>query len=267
MAKTIFITGSTDGIGLGTAKALSGEGHKVILHGRNAEKLTRVKAEIEEAGGGRVEGYVADLSVMAEVKKLADAVLAENDSLDVLINNAGILKSPNPKTVDGLDVRFAVNTIAPFILTQALLPLLGGQGRVVNLSSAAQASVDVHAMEGSDGTMEAMDAYSQSKLAITMWTIAEAERAGENTPSFIAVNPGSLLASNMVKEGFGIAGNDINIGVDILMRTSLSDEFAGASGKYWDNDAKRFANPHPDALDAGLRNQVVEAIKAIASRF
>jgi len=154
-----------------------------------------------------------------------------------------------------------VNTLAPYLLTQRLMPLLGTTGRVVNLSSAAQAPVDVKAIAGGV-PMDDMGAYAQSKLAITMWSRAMAQ-AHPDGPMVVAVNPGSLLASKMVVEGFGVAGNDINIGADILVRAALSDEFTDASGKYFDNDSGRFAPPHPDGLDDEKIAEVISAIEAV----
>jgi NAD(P)-dependent dehydrogenase (short-subunit alcohol dehydrogenase family) len=118
MQKTILITGSTDGIGLEAGKTLASMGHNILLHGRNPSKLEQIERTVSElAEGGRVESYLADLSRIADVEALAKAVTEKHDSLDVLINNAGIFKTPNPITYDGLDVRFAVNTIAPYLLT------------------------------------------------------------------------------------------------------------------------------------------------------
>ncbi len=111
MQKTILITGSTDGIGLETAKLLIDAGHHVLLHGRNAAKLAQVEQAF--AGRGRVERHVADLSRMAAVEALASDVSARHSSIDVLINNAGVYGIADPRTEDGLDVRFAVNTITP----------------------------------------------------------------------------------------------------------------------------------------------------------
>ena len=110
-----------------------------------------------------------------------------------------------------------------------------------------------------------MGAYSQSKLAITMWTISMADALKNNGPMLVAVNPGSLLASKMVKEGFGVAGHDINIGADILVRASLSDEFASVSGQYFDNDSGQFANPHPDGMDSQKCEALIEAIESLIS--
>lgn len=263
MSKTILITGATDGIGLETARMLASQGHQVLLHGRNPEKLSAVENELSEiAGAGLVESYVADLSNMAEVQAFATAVAEKHSQLDVLINNAGIFKVAAPITADGIDVRFAVNTLAPYLLTQKLLPLLGKTGRVVNLSSAAQAPVNLEALAGRE-RLDDMPAYAQSKLAITIWSRTMAQLLGENGPAIIAVNPGSLLASKMVKEGFGVAGNDLRIGADILCRAALSDEFAKASGQYFDNDAGSFSSPHADALNPQKCDEVVRTIESV----
>ena len=262
MAKTILITGSTDGIGLETARMLVSQGHSVLLHGRNPVKIEVVGRELSALpGAGRVESHVADLSNMADVEALAKSVIEKHATLDVLINNAGIFKTGDPITPDGLDVRFVVNTLAPYLLTRRLLPLLGDSGRVVNLSSAAQAPVNPRAMTGQIRLAD-MDAYAQSKLAITAWSQTMAQSL-EDRPAIIAVNPGSMLGSKMVKESFGVAGGDIRIGADILTRAALADEFAAASGKYFDNDKGQFASPHPDALDPRKCEEIVQAIETI----
>ncbi|MBT8090768.1 MAG: SDR family NAD(P)-dependent oxidoreductase [Gammaproteobacteria bacterium] len=260
MPKTILLTGATDGIGLETAKMLVASGHRVLLHGRNLAKLEDVEKMLSRLPAGGVEAYVADLSRMADVDALATALTDKHDKLDVLINNAGVFKAPDTVTADGLDVRFAVNTMAPYLLTQRLLPLLDASGRVINLSSAAQSPVDVKALSKPAGLSDNA-AYAQSKLAITMWSRELALDLGDRGPAVIAVNPGSLLGTKMVKEAYGTAGGDIRIGAEILCRAALDDEFAAASGKYFDNDSGRFARPHPDALDRRKSRQVVNAIE------
>ncbi|WP_282605796.1 SDR family NAD(P)-dependent oxidoreductase [Pelagibius sp. Alg239-R121] len=257
MTKTILITGSTDGIGLLTAKQLAAAGHRILLHGRSAEKLETAAADI----GGTVEAFNADLSDLSAVKSLASEICARYDRLDVLINNAGVLKTPRPVLESGLDIRFVVNTLAPYLLTDLLLPIIPKDGRVVNLSSAAQAPVNLNAMLGK-GHLSDMDAYAQSKLAITIWT-REWAKALPDGPAMIAVNPGSLLASKMVKEGFGVAGNDLSIGADILIEAALGPRFADASGAFFDNDSGTFANPHSAALNAAPAAEVVETIKTL----
>lgn len=257
MTKTILITGATGGIGQLTAKTLAAEGHKVLLHGRSDEKLQAAAREVQ----GDTETYRADLSRLDEVRALAEAILSRHDRLDVLINNAGVLKTPQTRTPEGLDVRFVVNTIAPYVLTRLLLPIIPQDGRVVNLSSAAQARVDLRAMRG-EIALDHMGAYAQSKLAITIWT-QELAREHPNGPVFVAVNPGSLLASKMAREGFGVKGNDLRIGADILRRAALSEDFASASGRYFDNDSGRFSRPNAAAQDAHHVASVMQSIGSL----
>ena len=217
-------------------------------------------------GAAGVAGYLAAQSSMKAVTLLAEAVIGGHPSLDVVMNNAGILKTPDPVTPDGLDIRFAVNTPAPYLLTKRLLPAPGSAGRVVNLSSAAQAPANLEAVPG-QVRLDDMAAYAQSKLALTMWSRAVVLQ--EFGKVIVAVNPGSLLASKMVQEAFGVAGGDIGIGADILTRAALSEEFATATGLYFENDAGRFGPPHPDALDgtkAAPLLQVMDSIVADLSR-
>jgi len=263
MHKTILITGSTDGIGLETAKMLTSLGHHVLLHGRNLAKLEAVKKTLSDQSSDRdIEIYVGDLSLMSNVEKLAKAVAEKHSQLDVLINNAGVYNAANPITQDGLDVRFAVNAIAPYLFTQRLLPLVGTSGRVINLSSAAQSTVNLEALTGKvklpDGA-----AYAQSKLALTMWSRSLGLSLKDHSPAIIAINPGSLLGSKMVKQAYGIKGSDLSIGAEILTRAALTDEFKTASGKYFDNDSGQFASPHPDALDTQKSQEVISVIEKI----
>jgi len=259
MTKTILITGATDGIGKLTAKTLAAEGHTILIHGRSAEKLEKAAKEI----GGKTESYSADLARMDQVHAMAASIRNAHDNLDAIINNAGVLKLQAPMTDEGYDARFMVNTFAPYVLTQELLPILADDGRIVNLSSAAQAPIDIDALHGRK-PLDDMGAYAQSKLAITIWTREMAKTLPKGQVA-VAVNPGSLLASKMVKEGFGVAGNDLRIGADVLREAALGASFADANGKYFDNDNQVFANPNPAALDAGHSAQVMQAInEAIA---
>jgi len=263
MQKTLLITGATDGIGLETAKLLVAQGHHVLLHGRNAQKLAAAQDMLSQIpGGGIIEPYQADLSHFEDVESLAKAVGDQHAKLDVLINNAGVYNTPNPMTKHGLDIRFVVNVIAPYLLTQRLLPRLTNTGRVINLSSAAQASVRPEALLGQIALSDSA-AYAQSKLALTMWSRHMALALKDTGPAIIAVNPGSMLGSKMVKQAYGVAGADLGIGAEILTRAALSEEFKGASGQYFDNDSGRFAPPHADALDPQKAAHIVRLIEEI----
>lgn len=262
MKKTILITGSTDGIGRATAQALINKGHKVLLHGRSLNKLEAVKRELSQTGN--IDAYQADLSDFTQVHQLAASVASDYQCIDVLINNAGVYKVPTKTAENGIDIRFVVNTISPYLLTKSLSPLLGPQGRVVNLSSAAQAPVEIAAF-GAANCLSDDQAYAQSKLALTMWSRYMAQTQSNQGPSIIAINPASFLGSNMVKEAYGVPGKDLQIGVDILVRAALSEEFSAASGLYFDNDRGEFSDPHPDALNPAKNKAIAERIEEILS--
>ncbi|WCP69634.1 SDR family NAD(P)-dependent oxidoreductase [Vibrio tubiashii] len=261
MQKVILVTGATDGIGFETAKMLTSQGHHVLIHGRNPSKLQHVEETLSQLGN--VSSYVADLSDLCDVDKLSQQLISDFETIDVVINNAGVFSTQQPRTEEGLDVRFVVNTLAPYKLTKALLPLLPSDGRVVNLSSAAQGSVSIEALIGNKALADG-DAYAQSKLALTMWSRHLGLAHKDTGPMIVSVNPKSLLGSKMVKDAFGIAGGDLSLGADILVRASLSAEFANAHGLYFDNDLERFSEPHVDALDDIKVQQVIEAIERLA---
>ncbi len=263
--KKIMITGSTDGIGLATARMMVKGGHHVLIHGRDPVKLRKAERELTDlTADAKVECYKADLSLMSEVEALAEAVASRHSSLDALINNAGVFNMPVSAriTSENLDARFAVNTIAPYLLTRRLLSLLGRNARVVNLSSAAQAGLNPESLS-TPSVLDDGNVYAQSKLALTAWSRSMALSLKEDEPVIVTVNPGSLLGSKMVKEAYGIAGGDINIGADILSRAALSEEFADANGMYFDNDRGIFASPHPDALVSGFGEAIVDTLERI----
>lgn len=264
--KTILITGSTDGIGLQAAHRLLTEGHDVLVHGRNEGKLQRVRETLSDAVGRPVHGIVADLSDMSDVESLAAGVQAHTPTLDVLLNNAGVLRAPEVITPSGLDLRFVVNTVAPYLLTKRLLGHLPATGRVVNVSSAAQAPVTTDALSGRT-RLDDFAAYSQSKLALMMWTAHLARTTAGQGPSFFSLNPGSMLGTKMVQEGFGVAGGDVGIGADILSRAAVSKEFEDASGRYFDNDARQFGPGHPDASNEQACEAVAKAVEALLDRL
>ncbi|MGE6326615.1 SDR family NAD(P)-dependent oxidoreductase [Psychrobacter pacificensis] len=263
MTKTILITGSTDGIGKLAALNLAKAGHQVYLHGRDADKLDKVIMEVKAAATGTVadhiDGFVADLSDLHAVRNMATEVNNKIAKLDVLINNAGIYTTASPVTKDGLDVRFVVNYLAPYVLTNALLPLLkkSNKARIINLSSAAQAPISYPAFAGNE-RLDDKDAYAQSKLALTMWSMDLADTVADDNINVIAVNPGSLLNTKMVDEAYGKYWSSADKGANILTELTISDEFANDTGKYFDNDIKdgangdargEFGQPHANALN------------------
>jgi NAD(P)-dependent dehydrogenase (short-subunit alcohol dehydrogenase family) len=267
--KTILITGSTDGIGKLAANKLAKEGHQVLLHGRNSEKLQKTISEIKEVSGNEnTSGHIADLSDFNSVRKMLMELTDTYSKIDVLINNAGVFKTNAPLNQEGLDVRFAVNYYAPYLLTNGLKPLLKNNTspRVINLSSAAQSPVSLSALIGTE-TLSSQEAYAQSKLALTMWSFDFAKANPEITT--IAVNPGSLLNTKMANEAYGQHWSPATKGSDILYDLAISDEYKDSTGNYFDNDKGnpkgRFTDAHPDAYHQEKINQLLSATEKYLS--
>jgi len=263
MKKNILITGSTDGIGKSTAARLAKEGHHIYLHGRSEAKLNTVIEELKkESGNEHVKGFVADFSNFEAVGNMIEQVKHEMDTLDVLINNAGVWNTPQRTNEQGKDMRFVVNFLAPFLLTEELLPLLRAAKapRIINLSSAAQASVSLEAISGKQ-QVSTQEAYAQSKLALTMWSFDLAKR--EKNITVIPVNPGSLLNTKLVQEAFGRHFDEVNKGSDILYELAEDEKHQSMSGKYFDNDRGVYGRAHEDAYNPKLILQLVETTKQL----
>jgi NAD(P)-dependent dehydrogenase (short-subunit alcohol dehydrogenase family) len=261
--KTILITGSTDGVGKLTAIKLAENGHKIIMHGRNSEKLKNTISEIKEiTNNDRVSGFISDLSDFDSVNKMIADVSNEFSSIDVLINNAGVLKISIEQNQDGLDMRFAVNYFAPYLLTNGLLPILKNSKspRIINLSSAAQATVLMDALVGKKH-ISSNEAYAQSKLALTMWSFTFPKNHPEITT--IAVNPGSLLNTKMVQEAYGRHWSSADKGADILVELAIAEKHAANNGKYFDNDHGDFSDAHTDAYDQDKIDQLISVTNNI----
>lgn len=250
----VLVTGATDGIGLATARQLTGEGVGVLVHGRNPAKVGQVVRELRD-GGGEAEGFVADLASLEQTAGLAREVAERAPRLDVLINNAGIgAGAPTGRrelSRDGYELRFAVNYLAPFLLTRQLL----GHGRpsraIINVASAGQAAIDFRdplLAGGYDGWR----AYRQSKLALIMLTFDLAEEFRQVACN--ALHPGTFLDTKMVREsevsprGSASAGADAVVG---LLRESL---ISGSTGRYYDGD--RPARPLQQADDPAARRRL-----------
>jgi NAD(P)-dependent dehydrogenase (short-subunit alcohol dehydrogenase family) len=260
--QTILVTGATDGLGRALARELAARGATVLLHGRSQARLEDTRQELVEAtGSDRLRSYRADLASLEQVRRLAREVTGDQERLDVLVNNAGIAGGgPREDSADGYELRFAVNYLAPFLLTHLLLPLLrrSAPARIVNVASVGQRPIDfddVMLERGYDG----LRAYRQSKLAQVMFTFELAERlraAGEAGVTVNALHPATLMNTKMALETFGHAMSTIQDGVAATLRLAVAPELDGVSGRYFDRLEEARANAQ--AYDADARRRLWE---------
>src|SRR5918998_1118260 len=252
----VLVTGATDGLGRRVAFDLAAGGATVLLHGRNPERLKATLEEIRgETGNEKGGSYLTDLSSLREVRGLAERVLAEQDRLDVLVNNAGVIVGERKESEDGFELTFAVNYLAHFLLTSLLLPLLrdSAPARIVNVASAGQSPVDFDDVM-LERSYSGMSAYTQSKLAQIMFTFELAERLSETGVSVNSLHPASLMDTKMVLETFGRAMSNVQEGVEATVRLVASPEVEGVTGRYF--DGQREARADRQAYDAQARKRL-----------
>src|ERR1700683_3911242 len=236
----VLLTGATRGIGQAAALALASEGAEVALVGRDADRVAAVAGEARAAGGGAaVHEHVADLMLMSEVRRLAEEVRAAYERIDVLANNAGALFASHKETSEGLERTFALNHLAPFLLTNLLRDRLSG-GRVVTTASDAHQGgrLDLDGLQAQKG-YAAMRVYGTSKLCNILFTRELARRAPELHAN--CFHPG------VVRTGFGKNENGIwklattvagpffrspARGARSLVWLSLSQDAADLTGEY-----------------------------------
>jgi NAD(P)-dependent dehydrogenase (short-subunit alcohol dehydrogenase family) len=257
----VFITGATDGLGRALADRLAGEGADLILHGRNAGRLDRTAAEIRERHRtGRPRAVLADLADLAQVRRLAAEVRAATDRLDVFVSNAGIGSgAPDGRTrrtsVDGYELRFAVNYLAGFLLTLELLPLLrrSAPARIVNVASIGQAPIDFDDLMIERGYSGGR-AYGQSKLAQIMsgFELAGRVPAGEVTVN--SLHPATYMPTKMVLREVGRSIDTVEDGVAATHRLVADPELAGTTGGFFDR--MREARANAQAYEAGARAEL-----------
>ena len=245
--KTCLITGGSDGIGYAAARELAQLGATVLIVGRNAMKTaTAVERIIEETDNGAVRYLLADLSSLGDVRRLAAQVKEGIPRLDVLVNNAGAIFLSHRRSVDGIEMTFALNHLGHFLLTTLLLDLLrdSAPARIVNVSSGAHFSAGNFRLEylprpGSNGGYRA---YGRSKLCNILFTYELARRLEGSGVTVNALHPG-LVRTNIARNN-GLLGRVVNFfigarGVDAvkgaktLNYLATSPEVEGLTGKYF----------------------------------
>lgn len=248
MSNVILITGATSGIGLAAARLLTGRGERVIIHGRSEAKCRSCLGEIHRASQAEPVGYeVADFESLGSIREMAERIRESYGSLDVLINNAGCFTTSYRETIDGYELQWGVNYLAPFLLTRELLPLLlrSDDGRVVTVSSGSHPDGKIH-WENPNLTerYNGLRAYRQSKLANVLFSYELHRRyAVDTTLSTYAVEPG-LVDTRIAEKHSGWLAKLVwrfrtrnaltpEEGAETLIYTATDPEIADRSGEYW----------------------------------
>jgi retinol dehydrogenase 14 len=245
--KTVLVTGATGGIGRAAATRLASLGARVGITGRDRARAEAAAVAITRASGGSaVDVFVADMSSQAEVRRLADEVLAAYPRLDVLLNNVGGFWAHRHVTADGLEHTFALNHLAPFLLTNLFLDRLiaSAPARIVTVSSGAQSmgKIDFDDLMA-EQKYSGQQAYNQSKLANVMFTYELARRLEGTGVSANALHPGVTRTAFGAEDPTGLMVPLIAVlrpfmkspeqGADTAVYLASSPEVEGVSGRYF----------------------------------
>lgn len=238
-----MITGANSGIGKETAIGLAKQGATVILVCRDAAKGEAALKEIKErTGNASIDLLIADLSSQQAIRELVTDFKKRYSKLHVLINNAGLVLTKRTLTVDGIETQFAVNHLAPFLLTNLLLDVLkaSAPARVVNVSSAVHKRATLEDLQ-SEKKYGSFGAYGKSKLALTLFTYELARRLKGSGVTVNAVHPGMVstnLGRNMgwfANSIYKAISKNVAKGAETPIYVATSPEVEGITGKYFAN--------------------------------
>ncbi|KAA6420640.1 MAG: short chain dehydrogenase reductase family [Trebouxia sp. A1-2] len=230
--KTYLVTGSTDGIGRHTASKLVAAGANVLLHGRTQEKVTATKRDLDSiAKGNKISSYTYNLASFSQIRKFAEAIRANHNNIDVLINNAGVFETQRSLSEDGYEMTWAINVLAPFLLTSLLKDVV--TDRIVNVSSiSAGSSIDFDNLQQEKG-FSSHNSYSLSKLASMMFTCDLAEHMKPKGVTVNCLDPGTVN-TKMLIAGWGACGIDVK-DANYEYKLATDPSLAKETGKYYVN--------------------------------
>ena len=264
--RTILVTGSTDGIGKATAEALARQGHRVLIHGKDREKGRAVLREIrKEVDGAALDLFTADLSSLDGVRALAAAVEHRYGRLDVLINNAGVYRAERSLTGDGLEMTFAVNLAAPFLLSHLLVPLLKGAApaRIVNVASSAHFDAPTLEWDNLQGEKhyEGWDVYSRSKLGVVLFTYSLARKLDPGQVTVNCLHPG-VICTKLLYSAFPTYPCETpGAGARTSVYLATSPAVGGVTGRYFDGMKEESSSGI--SLDRDLQDRLWEYLEQV----
>lgn len=272
MKKRILLTGATSGIGLEIAKGIVEAGHQLIFTARDAAKANSLKNDLLAANPQAEVSYLlCDFTSLASIKTCAEQFLAQYSQLDVLINNAGVWEMERKESQDGIEMNLAVNALAPFLLTNLLLPSLKAapEGRIINTSSMAHRRniLELNDLEWRNHPYNGVATYSQSKLINLLHSLQWAKELAGTSVTVNAVHPGyvqSNLFNNMGQRDWSQVP-PASDGARSALYAALSPDLTGVSGKYIYHE--REDQPTPMAQDEALAQKVWEISEQYVSSF
>ncbi|XP_033122482.1 retinol dehydrogenase 14-like [Anneissia japonica] len=263
--RIFLVTGATDGIGKHTAMRLANTGATVLIHGRDKHKGEDVLKQIkDESKNNNIRLYISDLSTLDGVRKLAEEVKKSEDHLDVLINNAGVFLKNRTETADGLETTFAVNVVAPFLLTHCLLDLVraGSKPRIIITSSISQTdTVTLTDLQSHQQYREGHGPYELSKTIDIIMALEMAEKFSDIGITVNTLDPGTVN-TKMLYAGWGPIGIPVNK-ADNTFLLATDDAYANVTGKYFLDNT--ISNDFSGVCkDSKLRKQIWKALENIS---
>jgi len=269
MEKIILITGGTSGIGKATALELMRTDSRVVIGARDIARGEATRAQLHSWSGKDVDVLTGDLASLASVREMADTFRKKYPRLDVLINNAGVYRNKRELSADGFELMFAINHLAPFLLTNLLLDSLkaSGQARVLNIAAPSATKLNFDDLQG-EKNFNAFNAFGASKMANLLFTFELARRLAGMGVTANAIHPGLVRSTLMSDASFflrfflNLVSASAEKAARGIIAVALGDQFANETGKFFSNEKEMKASEY--AHDREIQKQLWDVGEKLA---